>query len=170
MKTLYLIRHAKSDWSDERLADFDRPLNRRGRLDAPQMADYLLERGSVPQLIVSSPAVRAYSTARVFAERFEILENDISLREDLYEAPTKTVLETVRELPAHLDRIAIFAHNPALTYVVQQFADDYIDNLPTCGVAVITLEDGGWPNMVPEAGSLLAALWRPRDVLERHRS
>ena len=170
MKTLLLVRHAKSDWSDGKLADFDRPLNGRGERDAPQMAAFLLGRGEVPELIVSSPAKRAYTTARAFADRFDIPENDISLREDLYEAPTRTVLEAIRELPDHVDRAAIFGHNPSLTYVVQQFSDDYVDNVPTCGVAVIRGEVGSWSEMVPETGPALEALLLPKDVLARHKS
>lgn len=170
MKTLYLIRHAKSDWSDDGLADFDRPLNERGRRDAPQMAAFLLGRGGVPQLIVSSPAKRAYATARAFADRFEIPENDISLRDDLYEAPTRTVLRAIRELPDHVDRAAIFGHNPSLTYVVQQFAGDYVDNVPTCGVAVVVGEVDSWAEMAPEAGPKLETLLRPKRVLARHQS
>ena len=169
MKTLFLVRHAKSDWSDAGLADFDRPLNHRGERDAPQMAAYLLGRGRVPQMIVSSPAKRAYTTARVFAERFEIPENDISLREDLYEAPTRVVLEAIRELPDHVDRAAIFGHNPSLTYVVQQFADEYVDNVPTCGVAVIQGEVASWSEMVPETGPQLRELLIPKEILARYK-
>ena len=169
MKTLLLVRHAKSDWSDGSLADFDRPLNGRGERDAPQMAAYLLGRGLVPELIVASPARRAYTTARVFAERFDIPENDISLRDDLYEAPTRTVLAAVRELPDHVERAAIFGHNPSLTYVVQQFSDHYVDNVPTCGVAVIKGDVATWAEMVPETGPALDVLLVPKDVLPRHR-
>ena len=131
------------------------------------MATFLLGRGTVPGLIVTSPANRAYTTARVFAERFEIPENDISLREDLYEAPTRTVLKAIRELPDHVDVAAVFGHNPSLTYVVQQFSEEYVDNVPTCGVAVITGEVASWSEMVPEKGPVLEALLRPKEVLAR---
>ena len=168
MKTLFLIRHAKSDWSDGGLSDFDRPLNTRGEKDAPQMAMHLLGVGRVPQAIVSSPAKRAYTTARLFADRIGIPENDISLREDLYEASTATVLQAIRELPDHFDHVAIFGHNPSLTYVVQQFADHYIDNVPTAAVAIITGEVETWGKMMPEAGPSLDVLLRPKEVLARH--
>ena len=168
MKTLLLVRHAKSDWSDGGLADFDRPLNDRGRRDAPQMAAFLLGRGLAPAYIVASPAKRAYATARIFADKFEIPENDISLRDDLYEAPTRTVLAAITELPDHVDRVAIFGHNPSLTYVVQQFSEDYVDNVPTCGVAVIRGDVETWAEMVPEAGPALEALLVPKDVLARY--
>lgn len=169
MKTLFLVRHAKSDWSDGDLADFDRPLNERGARDAPQMAMYLLGRGEVPELLVTSPAKRAYTTARLFADRMRIPENDIALREDLYEAATATVLEAVRTLPDHVDRVALFGHNPSLTYVVQQFSDDYVANVPTCGVAVIRGEVASWREMVPGAGPSLTALLLPKEVLARYK-
>ena len=169
MKTLLLVRHAKSDWSDDGLSDFDRPLSERGRRDAPQMAAFLLGRGTVPELIVSSPAKRAYATARIFAERFEIPENDISVREELYEASAKTVREVIASLPEHVERAAVFAHNPALTYVVQQFADEYFENLTTAGVAIIEGEVDEWADLTPEAGATLASVFLPKAVLSRYK-
>ena len=168
MKTLFLVRHAKSDWSDGALSDFDRPLNERGRKDAPQMAMFLLGRGETPELLVSSPANRAYTTARLFADRFGIPENDISLREDLYEASTSTLLEAIQELPDHVDRAAIFGHNPSMGYVVQQFAEEYVGNVPTAAVAVVRGDVDKWAEMVPDTGPALAELLLPKEVLARH--
>ena len=169
MKTLLLVRHAKSDWSDDDLDDFDRPLNDRGRRDAPQMAMYLAGRGVTPELIVSSPAQRAYTTARLFADRLGIPENDISLRDDLYEAATATVMQAIAELPPHVERAALFGHNPATGYVVQAFADDYIGNFPTCAVAVIRGDVDAWADLRPGRGRL-DMLLLPKEVLTRHRS
>ncbi len=168
MKTLLLVRHAKSDWSDSSLADFDRPLNARGQHDAPQMAAYLQERDLVPLEMVTSPANRAYTTARLFAEGLGLVENDLSVREDLYEASAATILLAIRELPDLASTVAIFGHNPGLTAVVQAFADRYVDNVPTAGVAVIRSSVDHWGDFTPGREATLEALLTPRDILPRY--
>ena len=167
MKRLLLVRHAKSDWSDGSLDDFDRPLNRRGRADAPEMAALLLRRDLRPVFLLSSPANRAYSTARLFAEGFGIPENDISTDESLYEANTHTLVAAARALPDGYDAAAIFSHNPALTAAVARFTTDYINNVPTCGVAVIESDVSKWADFTPDTARLRALLI-PKEVLKRY--
>ncbi len=144
MKTLILVRHAKSDWSDATLADFDRPLNERGRGDAPRMAAALVARGYVPTAMMTSPAVRAYTTARIYAEAFGVPENDLSINEELYEASAKTIHDAIRTFPDHAETAAMFGHNPGMNSVVQAFADDFIGNLPTCASVVIRAHVDTW--------------------------
>ena len=165
MKHLLLVRHAKSDWSDDSLRDFDRPLNDRGRHDAPLMARMLLRRGVRPTYLLSSPASRAYSTARLFADELGIAENDIALDESLYEATTAQILAAAQALPPQHEVAAVFTHNPSLTSAIGQFADDYIGNVPTCGVGHIEL--GDWRDAEP-GGGRLADLWFPKEVLSAY--
>ncbi len=165
MKTLLLVRHAKSDWSDGTLSDFDRPLNARGQHDAPKMAALLRESDLQPLAMVTSPANRAYTTARLFAEAFGFVENDLSVREDLYEAPKATILLAIRDLPDHASVAAIFGHNPGMTTAVQSFSDEYITNVPTCGVAVIKLDIPKWSDFRPGTSGRLEVLLTPKEVL-----
>ena len=167
MKQILYVRHAKSDWSDARLDDFDRPLNDRGLMDAPGMAAFLQKSNLVPDLLLSSPAKRALSTAQLFAEVFGISEGDIATDETLYEAPVRRLLGVIHELPAHLDRVAIFSHNPSLSYAVSEFSDEYIGNVPTCGVALIQLKEGAWEDFHPGHAQLVD-IWVPRDTLSRY--
>lgn len=164
MKRLLLVRHAKSDWSDEGLRDFDRPLNGRGEHDAPLMAAFLRERELSPTLLVSSPANRAYSTARLFAPSFGIAENDISTDARLYEASVATILGVAAALPNQYDCVAVFSHNPGLTGAVSVFTDDYVANVPTCGVGVVELDAADWAEL--DAGTAsLRDLFAPKRVL-----
>lgn len=168
MKQLLLVRHAKSDWSDGSLADFDRPLNDRGHHDAPLMARFLAARGVAPTFLYSSPANRAYSTARLFAGEFGIAENDISTDEQLYEAHTQQLLDAPRRLPNAHDTVALFSHNPALTSAAAQFAEEYIGNVPTCGVGLVRADDiDDWAEF-STASAKLTNLWFPKRVLDAY--
>lgn len=167
MKRLLLVRHAKSDWSDGSLRDFDRPLNRRGQHDAPRMARYVKGRGVAPTFLLTSPAARTYATARLFADELGVAENDIGLREALYECTAAELLAAIRELPEPHDTVALFAHNPATTSVVGRFADDYVANVPTCGVALVESAVAKWSEVGPAVGRL-ADLWVPKTVLRAY--
>jgi phosphohistidine phosphatase len=115
MKTLLLIRHAKSSWDAPGLSDFDRPLNERGKKDAPEMAKRLKDKDIAIDLLVSSPARRARKTAKYFAEEFDVKKEDIKLVDDLYSATSLAFQKTVAELNDKADTVAIFSHNPGLT-------------------------------------------------------
>lgn len=168
MKQLLVVRHAKSDWSDDSLRDFDRPLNERGRHDAPKMAAYVRDQGFTPQLIVTSPARRAYTTAVAFADAFGIPENDLSKIADLYEANTLEFLHQTQQLPDDYDRVALFSHNPGLTYFVNEFSKEPIHNVPTCGAALLSSEAMSWADFDP-ASARLKQLWLPKEVLASYR-
>lgn len=164
MKRLLLVRHAKSDWSDGSLRDFDRPLNARGQHDAPRMAKFVASKDIRPTYLMASPAARTYATARLFAAEFGIAENDISLRKSLYECHAAELLTALTELPDLHDTAAVFAHNPATTTVIGKFADAYVANVPTCGVALIAVEGDTWGDLRP-GRAVLQELWQPKNVL-----
>lgn len=135
MKRLILVRHAKSSWADPGMADIDRPLNERGKRDAPEMGRRLLDRGLKPDLVVSSAARRARATARRLAEALGIERQEILIVERLYEASVATWLEVIAGLPAAPATVMLVGHNPGLTDLVNRLlVDARIDNVPTCGV------------------------------------
>jgi phosphohistidine phosphatase len=164
MKTLYLVRHAKSSWDHPGLRDFDRPLNKRGQNDAPRMAQLLLKLGVQPDLLVSSPAKRAISTAIYFADSFDIKTEDILREQMVYEAFPQQIHQVISRLPDSARTVMLFGHNPTFTDVANQFADDFIDNVPTCGVVKITASVEQW-NTFYEGNARVIACYFPKEVL-----
>jgi phosphohistidine phosphatase len=140
MKTLYLARHAKSYWKDQSIPDFDRPLNSRGKRDAPFMGEVLNDKKIKPDLIISSPAKRTKKTAIEIAEKIRYPEKKILYNEDLYEASSNTILKLIRKIDENYGSVMIFAHNPGLTMLNNHISDHYIDNIPTCGVVALQLD------------------------------
>jgi len=167
MKRLLLVRHAKSDWSDESLEDFDRPLNKRGKHDAPLMAKFLADQKLIPTYLYSSPANRAYTTARLFADELGLAENDIALEKTLYEASTEQLLRAIQRLPDGHDTAAIFSHNPTLSYTVSHFSGRHVGNVPTCGIGYIISTVDQWKDVNAESAQL-HALWIPKAVLSAY--
>lgn len=143
-KRLILIRHAKSDWSTPTLGDFDRPLNDRGKRDAPMMAARLRERKVKIDAIISSPAKRAKKTAMIFAKEYGIGKDDIIFEEDLYAAPSDVFGEVIRGLDDRFHSVALFSHNPGITDFANSLTETRIDNIPTTGVFAVTSEAVSW--------------------------
>lgn len=142
MKKIYLIRHAKSDWAYEDLPDIDRPLNERGYRDAHEMSKRLKEKKHAPDLIISSPAIRALSTALIFARTFEYPENEIKIIRRLYHASPDVFVNTIAGIEEGYDRVFLFSHNPGITEAVNILCErDRVDNMPTTGIAGIELKD-----------------------------
>lgn len=164
MKTLFLIRHAKSSWDHPALRDFQRPLNERGLADAPRMARLLAEEGGAPQAIVSSPARRALTTAQFFAAQFGIGDQDIIQDDRIYQATPLELVRVIGEIPDKFDSVCIFGHNPTFTDVANLFADDYIDNVPTCGIVRIESSAASWRELYVE-NSKITACFFPKEVL-----
>jgi len=144
MRTLYIVRHAKSSWSDPAVDDFHRPLNERGQRDAPFMAHAFHTRNEPVDLLVSSPAVRALSTARHFAKALGIDKGAIVEDRSLYLADLPTLLKRVNQLPDTADRVVLFGHNPGLSDLVEHLGDDDLGELPTCAVVRIDLPIDAW--------------------------
>jgi phosphohistidine phosphatase len=144
MKILTLVRHAKSSWKHPELADHERPLNKRGKRDAPEMGRRLAEEGCRPDLIVTSPAVRAKVTAEAIAEAVGYGVRDIVEDERIYEANEGKLLEVIQELDDAHDHVMLFGHNPGFTNLVNRLADEAVDNVPTCGVVRFQHAGGLW--------------------------
>jgi phosphohistidine phosphatase len=154
MRQLTLIRHAKSSWENPALSDFDRPLNKRGRKNAPLMGKILRKRGLVFQQIISSPALRAITTARLIAEELGFPEQDIAQRADLYDASLDALLDCVSSLDNRYSKIAMVAHNPGITALCNHLTGESITNLPTCAVATIEFELDDWRTVHEDVGRL----------------
>ena len=144
MKELFLLRHAKSSWDDPDLADFDRPLNHRGKEDAPKMGERLRKMGILPDLIVASPAKRAKKTAKIVAEKLGYDVERIVWDERIYEASPQTLLYLVCQLPDDVKKVMIVGHNPGFTMLANILGDIAIDNIPTAGVVGIAFDTKTW--------------------------
>lgn len=162
MKTLVLIRHAKSSWENPAWDDFERPLNPRGKRDAPFMSKMTLHKGLIPDKLVSSPANRALTTARYFAKTLGIDRPEILEEPALYEASRQMVLHLIGLLSDQWNTVFMFGHNPTFTDVVNLFADRPLDNLPTCGMAVITSSTDQWKSFSPDTARLKGTYF-PKD-------
>jgi len=144
MKTILLIRHAKSSWDNTVQKDFDRPLNERGLKDAPAMAKRLLEKNVQIDALISSPAKRAITTCMLFAEVYSIKPKDIITYNDLYNAQPPTFLKAIKAANDTFNTIAIFAHNPGVTDFANRLTDTRIDDMPTCAIFAIQADIEQW--------------------------
>lgn len=143
MKMLFLIRHAKSSWDDAAQPDKDRPLNDRGRRDAPRIGERLAKRDLKPDLILSSPAVRALETAKIIARKLDYRRKDIVVDDRLYAAEANDLLKVIRTLGDRLKSVMIFGHNPALVELAQRLSSE-ITVMPTCAVAEFRFDAKSW--------------------------
>lgn len=155
MKTVYFVRHAKSSWDNFGISDADRPLNQRGLRDAPFMAKLMRGRGVQPGLLISSPAVRAFTTAKIFADTLGLSEAQIQQNKKIYEAYPEDILDVLQELPDEYEVVFLFGHNPTLTSVANLFSDEYIVNIPTCGVVRVDAEVETWADFREGKGRLV---------------
>ena len=153
MKRLTLVRHAKSDWSLPGQDDWDRPLNKRGQRDAPEMARRLRSRRLKPDLILSSPAVRALSTAAVMARELKVPAAHVMQDERLYLASPADLLAVVRERGGAARHVMVFGHNPGITECANHLSTgEHIDNLPTCGVFTALFDVAAWSELGWDSG------------------
>jgi phosphohistidine phosphatase len=144
MKSLIIIRHAKSSWDLSTLNDFDRLLNERGHRDAPMMAKRLLDKKIAIDAFISSTAKRAFTTASYFAEAYDVKERNIIKVSELYHAASNIFYDVIKNVDDNLNTIAVFSHNPGITDFVNQLTDVRIDNMPTCGIFAITIKTESW--------------------------
>ena len=143
MKALILIRHAKSSW-ETITDDFNRPLNERGKCDAPEMAGRLLNEKIMIDSFISSPAKRARKTARLFMNEFQVSKEEITLIPELYNAAATVFFDVVTSLDKSSNTVAIFAHNPSITDFVNSLTTFKIDDMPTCGIFAIKIHSDNW--------------------------
>ena len=148
MKTLLLVRHAKSSWDAPGLSDFDRPLNERGKTDAPEMAKRLRDKNIKVDVFISSPAKRAKRTAKYFAEEFDMKKDDIVLVDDLYLATMEAFAAAVKNIDDRHDTAAIFSHNPGITEFASMLTNVRVDDMPTCAVFAVQSDADSWKNFM----------------------
>lgn len=167
-RELFILRHAKSDWGSDAERDFDRPLNGRGKKDAPRMGRWMKERGLIPDLVISSPAKRAKGTVKAVIKALGMSKNDIHWEEGIYEASLPALLELLRGLPPAARRVLLVGHNPGLeelvTYLVSpsQLPDPPVGFLKTATLAWLEF-DAPWKE-TERGGADLAQLMRPKQV------
>lgn len=143
MKTLYLLRHAKSSWDDRSLSDRERPLEARGERDAARMGKRWAHLHRKPELIVSSPAVRALATARLVAAELGCRISKVAVDERLHAATMEGLITVIEALDDRLERVMLVGHNPGLVELAQHF-DGGIQRLPTCALALFMFDAGSW--------------------------
>lgn len=145
MKTIYIIRHAKSSWSISGQSDFERPLNDRGHKDAPVMAKRMLDKNLKIDAFISSPALRARQTCEHFCKAYNVNKNDIVFIDSLYHASPSTISNIVAQIDDQFKHVAIFTHNPGVTEYAENLIEDvYIDNMPTCGIFSVAAKTDKW--------------------------
>lgn len=163
MKTLYIVRHAKSSWKFPELADIERPLNKRGKRDAPVMAEFISGKIECPDVFLSSPSRRTYDTAAEFVSRFDRDHSELHISHDLYHASSNTWKNVIKEIPNHATSAMLFGHNPGVTDFVNELTHKNIYNIPTCGIAGIELDISSW-NEVSETRGQLAFYYYPKGL------
>lgn len=162
MKTLLILRHAKSSWSHPELSDHERPLNKRGKHDAPRMGELIKQLDLVPEIIMSSTAQRAKQTAERVAEACGF-DGSILLVPDFYHGEYETFLELLREVPDDVQRVMIVGHNPDLEEFLDELTDGYT-RLPTAALAQVELPIQRWGDFNETVSGKLVGAWYPRDI------
>lgn len=151
MKKLLLIRHAKAEQGTS-YADFERPLKTRGIDDATMMAGRLKSRGIVPQMVLSSPALRALSTAEVFSH--QLATGEIKTNRAIYEASDAALLNIINDLPDEHELVALVGHNPGISQILQYLSGEYRD-VPTCTIALLKFNIDAWKEISGSSGKLI---------------
>ena len=162
MKTLTIVRHAKSSWKDASLRDRDRPLNKRGKRDAPEMGRRIDEAGVRPSLILSSPAVRAWKTAKAVAEAINYPREFLQKEDALYLASVERMLDVLVAQDNRFNNIMLVAHNPGLTEFANFLVPGLTNNLPTAGVVSVEIDQDDWSLYERPATRLLLHDWPKR--------
>jgi len=164
MKTIYFVRHAKSSWDDITLDDHDRPLNKRGKRDAPVMARRLLGIDVAPDGLLSSTAKRARQTAAYFADVLVVSAEDKRYEAALYHAWPSTIEQQIRQLPDQWTTVLVFGHNPGYTDLANRMQNDaYIGNVPTCGIVGAQAEIDDWTDFSLAEARRIAYLY-PKQI------
>jgi phosphohistidine phosphatase len=162
MKTILLLRHAKSSWKKTDLPDHERPLNKRGKKEAPMVGAYLKENGLVPDLILSSTAKRAQDTAEVVAETCGF-EGQVELYQDLYMSDTVSYLDILRCMPDRANRVLVVGHNPDVEDFLNMLTD-VKEHMTTSALAIINLPISNWEELNEATDGRLQNLWAPQEA------
>ena len=156
MKKLFIVRHAKSSWDYPELSDIDRPLNKRGKKNAPEMGRRLAKKGVIPGKLIASPAKRAAATAKRIARELGYPEDSIEKNGDLYHGTVDDIKSVIKSVSDSVDILMIFGHNPDLTTLTNRLSGSDIYNIPTCGVAEIEFDISSWGELEYKSGSLVS--------------
>jgi phosphohistidine phosphatase len=161
MKTLLILRHAKSSWDDPDMPDHDRPLTERGRKDAKRVGQFLHEHGLVPDLIVSSTAKRAWKTAKRVAKGCGY-GDEIEVDGRLYLAHPSQFTAVLREMHEEHSTVLVVGHNPGLEEFVRQLTGQP-ETMPTAAFAVVSLDIDSWQSLSAAPDAKLVRVWRPKE-------
>ena len=161
MKTIILMRHGKSSWKDSSLEDHERPLKKRGRRDTALMSSLIQKHKLVPDLILSSTAVRARQTAEIVVEELKF-EGKLHFLDELYMAEPSVIIKTLKDLKDKHERVLVIGHNPGMEGVMQ-ILDGKVDSLPTAAVACLELDIKSWQDVKADGEAKLVKLWLPRE-------
>jgi phosphohistidine phosphatase len=164
MKTLLILRHAKSSWRKAELADHDRPLSKRGKRDAPRIGNLLRREELVPDLIISSSATRARRTAELVSEACGY-GGELQLERDLYAADPEAYLDALQLLPESIKCVMVVGHNPGLEELLELLTGEW-QRLPTAALAQVKLRLDAWEKIDEEPQGKLVNLWLPRQLAE----
>lgn len=162
MKTLLILRHAKSSWDNPQLSDFDRPLNKRGKRDAPRMGKHLRQQGLIPDRILTSSAKRARKTATKVAKACGYTKK-IKRLESFYLAPPGVYLEKLQALPNKFERVMVVGHNPTMEQLVRHLSGQ-IKSMPTAALAHFELSIQNWEELDMYTKGTLVNLWTPKTL------
>jgi phosphohistidine phosphatase len=155
MKTLYIVRHAKSSWKDAELKDFERPLKRRGVRDAFLIAEKLSELNITPQHVLSSPSVRAYETAKIFCNTLSFSKENIETNSSIYNATLEELQTILLNIDNKLNAVMMFGHDPGLTNFVAYLTKQSYEKIPTSGVVAIQFETDQWNKIEEHSGKIV---------------
>lgn len=156
MKYLYIVRHAKSSWEYPALDDHDRPLNNRGKKNAPEMGQRLAKRQVTPDAIISSPAKRAYTTAKKIGAEISFPSANIKKEPLFYHGTTSDMITVLQNVGIDVETLMIFGHNPGLTDLANFLSGSDIYNIPTCGIAEIEFDVSSWAKVGGDTGNLVS--------------
>lgn len=162
MKTLIIMRHAKSSWKQANLADHDRPLKKRGKRDAPRMGSLLFDEDLIPDLIITSSAKRALATTEAVAEACDYTR-DILVTRDLYHADPETFIEELQGVNDQASVVMVVGHNPGLEDLLEEITGDW-HRLPTAAIAVVDLPVDSWEELNEMTQGTLVNLWTPKSI------
>lgn len=155
MKVLYVMRHAKSSWGEPGLDDFDRPLLEKGKKRTRLIIEYLLNKGVKPELIISSPAVRASDTAQIIAHGLSVDKDAVKYEKSIYSSDSEKIEDLFYDLPNKISEIMLIGHNPAVTNFVNTYLENKVDALPTSSVAAIQFDTNEWDKVLDSTATVL---------------
>ena len=162
MKTLLLMRHAKSSWDHPNLSDYDRPLNQRGERDAPKMGAWLTEMDVIPEKIICSTAKRARQTVALLIANCPF-EGETLYTREMYHGDLEDFLNEIGNLPDELNTVMLVGHNPGMEFALDDFCG-VMESMPTAAIAHIQFNVDRWKAIGEDSEGILANIWRPKEI------